>query len=205
VLIDRSGLRKARAADPRLLTLRVGRRTNFWVKNCVAIGLASGFIEPLESTGIHFIQKAVTTLVDYLPDRDFNDALRHAYNAKMAAVYDEVRDFILLHYVLTQRDEPFWRDARNAPMPDTLRETLAVYDETGRIDNPRFQLFHDTSYFFILAGNARFPRRPIAQADLAASAEIWHLLDRIREDNRALAARMPRHEAYLSELHRKPL
>ena len=204
-LIERSGLRKQRAADPRLIDMRVGRRSHFWVGNCIAVGLAAGFVEPLESTGIHLIQKAVMQLVDYLPDRDFNDALRRSYNAKMAAVYDEVRDFIMLHYVLSQRDEPFWRDARNAPLPDTLRESLAIYDETGRIENARLQLFPETSYFYILSGYGRLPRRPIVQADLAPSAEIWHLLDRMREENRQLADRMPRHEAYLSELHRKPL
>src|SRR5262249_22928919 len=87
-LIARSGLRRAGSADPGLLTIRVGRRQNFWLRNCVAVGLASGFVEPLESTGIHLIQQAVMSLVEYLPDRDFSEALRSAYNARMAAAYD---------------------------------------------------------------------------------------------------------------------
>ncbi len=94
-------------------------------------------------------------------------------------LYDEIRDFIVLHYILSQRDEPFWRDARNVPLPDTLRENLALYDETGRIDSPRLQLFLDANYFFILSGNGRLPRRPIIEADLAPSNEIRHLLDRV--------------------------
>jgi tryptophan 7-halogenase len=204
-LIGQSGLRRARGADPRLVTFRVGRRTNFWLRNCVSVGLASGFVEPLESTGIHLIQQAIMLLVDYMPDRQFNDALRRAYNAKMAAIYDEVRDFIVLHYILSQRDEPFWRDARNLPIPDTLRESLAVYDETGRIDSPRLQLFPETSYFFVLSGNGRLPRRPIVEADLAPAGEIRHMLDRIREESRGYAARMPAHAAYLAQLHRMPL
>jgi tryptophan 7-halogenase len=204
-LIGQSGLRGARGADPRLLSFRVGRRTNFWLRNCVSIGLASGFVEPLESTGIHLIQRAIMLLVDYMPDRHFSDALRRAYNARMAAVYDEVRDFIMLHYILTRRDEPFWRDARNVPLPDTLRDSLALYDETGRIESPRLQLFPETSYFFILSGNGRLPRRRIMEADLAPGGEIWHLLDRIRAENRDFAARMPGHRAFLAELHRTPL
>lgn len=204
-LIAQSDLRKPRAADPRFLNIRVGRRTNFWVRNCVAIGLASGFIEPLESTGIHLIQKAVRLLVDYFPDRDFGDPLRDAYNAAMAAVYDEIRDFIILHYILTRRDEPFWQDARNVPLPDTLRETLAVYDETGRIKNPRLQLFLEASYYFILAGSGRLPRRPVLEADLLPAGETWHLLDGIRAQARQLAAKMPSHSAYLAELHRRAL
>jgi tryptophan halogenase len=204
-LIGQSGLRRARGADPRLLSFRVGRRTNFWLRNCISVGLASGFVEPLESTGIHLIQKTIMLLVDYLPDRRFNDALRRAYNAKMAAVYDEIRDFIVLHYILSQRDEPFWRDARNVPLPDTLRESLAIYDETGRIENPRLQLFPETSYFFILSGNGRLPRRQIVEADLAPPGEIWRMLDRIREESREFAARMPAHADFLAQLHRKPL
>jgi tryptophan halogenase len=204
-LIAQSGMRRKRAADPRFIDIRVGRRTNFWLRNCVSIGLSSGFIEPLESTGIHLITKAVRLLVDYLPDRNFNEALRHSYNEAMAAIYDEVRDFIVLHYILTKRDEDFWRDARHVPLPDTLRESLAVYDETGRIQTPRLQLFSEPNYFFILAGNGRLPRRLVAEADLAPPGEIWHLLDRIREQNRQSVARMPSHSAYLAELHHRSL
>jgi tryptophan halogenase len=204
-LIAQSGLRGARGADPRLIKFRIGRRTNFWVRNCVSIGLASGFVEPLESTGIHLIQRAIMLLVEYLPDRQINDALRRAFNARMAAVYDEVRDFIMLHYILTQRDEQFWRDARNVPLPDTLRESVALYEETGRIESLRLQLFLETNYFSILSGNGRLPRRLIVEADLAPAGEIWQILDRIREHNRELVARMPDHAAYINELHKTPL
>jgi tryptophan halogenase len=201
-LIARSGLRRARSADPRQLTIRVGRRQNFWLRNCVSIGLAAGFVEPLESTGIHLIQEAVVRLVEYLPDRDCNDALRRAYNARMAAMYDEVRDFIVLHYLLAGREEPFWRDARNVPLPDTLRESLAVYEENGRIENARLRLFIEASYFAILTGNAKLPRRPIAEADSANVAELGRLLARVRVSNDEMAARMPSHKALLTELHR---
>jgi tryptophan halogenase len=201
-LIARSGLRRARSADPRQLAIRVGRRQNFWRRNCVSIGLAAGFVEPLESTGIHLIQEAVVRLVEYLPDRDFNDAQRRAYNDRMAAMYDEVRDFIVLHYLLAGREEPFWRDARNVPLPDTLRDSLAVYEENGRIENARLRLFIESSYFAILTGNAKLPRRPIAEADGANVAELGRFLARVRASNGELAARMPTHKALLAELHR---
>ena len=204
-LVGQSGLRGTRGADPRLLKFRVGRRTNFWRHNCVSVGLSSGFLEPLESTGIHLIQRAILLLVDYLPDRQFSEALRLAYNRRMAAVYDEARDFIVLHYILAGRDEAFWREARNVPLPDSLRESLEIYGETGRIDSQRLQLFTETSYFCILSGNGRLPRRPIVEADLAPAAEIWQILDRIRRENREFAARMPGHGAFLAELHRKSL
>jgi tryptophan 7-halogenase len=200
-LIAQAGLRKPATADPRFLKIRVGRRTNFWLRNCVTIGLSSGFVEPLESTGIHLIQKAVKLLVEYLPERGGNETLRNAYNKAMAAVYDEVRDFIVLHYILSQREEPFWRDSRSVPIPDTLQETLALYDESGRIGTPRLQLFLEPSYFFILAGNGRLPRRPVVEADIAPAGESWHVLESVREQNRKFAMQMPAHAAYMAELH----
>src|SRR5262249_23696743 len=157
--------------------------------------LSSGFVEPIESTGIHLIQRAVMLLVEYLPDRHFSDALRHAYNARMSALYDEVRDFIVLHYILAKRDEPFWRDSRNVPLSDSLRECVALYDEPGRIENRRLQLFPEPSYFYILSGNGRLPRRPTLEAEFASAGEIWQLLDRVREENRQFVARMPTHAA----------
>ena len=201
-LIARSGLRRERSADPRQLTIRVGRRQNFWVRNCVSVGLASGFVEPLESTGIHLIQQAILLLVEYLPERDFNEALRRAYNARMASLYDEVRDFIVLHYLLAGREEPFWRDARNVPLPDTLQECLAVYAENGRIESARLRLFGEASYFSILTGNERLPRRPIAEADCANVGELGRLIERVVASNDELAARMPSHKSLLAELHR---
>jgi tryptophan halogenase len=203
-LVARSGLRRERAADPRVLDIRVGRRADFWVRNCVAVGLSSGFVEPLESTGLHLIQKAITLLVHYLPDGTFSEALRRAYNREMAELYDEVRDFIVLHYVLAQRDEPFWRDSRNVPLPETLRDRMELYEETGRLDFalPGRPLFTETSYFFIFTGNRRLPRRPVVEAEIANRGEVWHLLDRIRAENRDFANRMPDHKSYLAELHR---
>ncbi|HKS88260.1 MAG TPA: tryptophan halogenase family protein [Stellaceae bacterium] len=203
-LIRQSGM-KERSADPRLLKIRIGRRAEFWVRNCISVGLSSGFVEPLESTGIHLIQKAVELLIKYWPDRDFDEALRRAYNDQMSAVYDQVRDFIILHYVLAQRDEEFWRDARSVSLPESLAERMALYDQTGRIETPVRELFPEPSYFYILAGNERLPRRLIVEAEIARPAEVWQLLDRIRAENRDVAARMADHKAHLAQLHRVAL
>ncbi len=199
-LVACSGLRRARSADPRLMNIRVGRRQNFWLRNCIAIGPAAGGLEPLESTGIHLIQEAVLRLTEHLPDRD--DRPRRAYNAAMAVLHDEVRDFIMLHYLLAGREEPFWRDARNVPLPDTLREFLAAYDENGHIESQRLRVFTESSYFALLAGNGRLPRRPIAAAESADIVELGRLMGRVRASNDELAARMPSHKVVLAELHR---
>lgn len=204
-LIARSGLRKESAADPRSLKIRIGRRTHFWTGNCISVGLSSGFVEPLESTGIHLIQKAITTLTKFWPDKEFNDAARVAYNDEMAECYDEVRDFIILHYWLARRDESFWRDSRNVPIPDSLRARVDLYDETGRIETSKRALFGDTNYYFILAGNGRAPRRLILEAEIANRNEVWQLLDRVRGGNQDYVDRMPSHKAYLDKLHWKPV
>ncbi len=204
-LIERSGLRKATSADPRALRFRVGRRANFWRRNCVSIGLAAGFIEPLESTGIHLIQMGVALLADFFPDKSGSDARRRAYNQRMGIVFDAARDFVMLHYILSRREEPFWRASRSVPLTDSLRELMALYDETGRIESPRMELFPATSYFFIFAGNGRVPRRRLIEAEIAASSKVWHVLDRVKADGALIAERMPLHKDYLAELNRTPI
>ena len=204
-LIKRSGLARARTADPRFLKIRVGRRSQFWVKNCVAIGLSSGFVEPLESTGIHIIQAAAMALAHFLPDRSFSPALQRAFNRQMGEVYDEVRDFIVLHYLLSQRDEPFWRDSRAVPLSDSLRELLELYDETGRIEVERLGLFQPTSYYAILAGSGRMPRRPVVEAETMPPTQNRHNLDAIRAENQRFASKMPSHAEYLAHINRKAL
>jgi tryptophan halogenase len=204
-LIARADLRRARTADPRLIRFRVGRRTHFWLRNCVSVGLSCGFVEPLESTGIHMIQKAVAWLADFWPDRGFNPALAKAFNARMGDLMNEARDFILLHYLVNRRDEPFWRAARAAPLPDTLRETLALYDETGRIQSPRLSLFPETSYYFILEGAGRLPRRLIPEAAAARPDEIGRMLGDVRAENHRFLERMPSHADYLARLHQVAL
>jgi tryptophan 7-halogenase len=204
-LIKRTDLRRARAADPRFLRMRVGRRTRFWLHNCVAVGLSSGFIEPLESTGIHLIQRAIELLIDHLPDMELADPPRRAYNRAMAGLYDEVRDFVLLHYYLTRRDEPFWRDSRAVPLPDSLSEALALYKETGKLEPIDTTVFADTNYFFILAGGDLLPRRTLPRAALAPSGETRQVLDRIREQNMVFARAMPSHRELIDSINRPRL
>ena len=204
-LVKRSGLAKARTADPRFLKIRVGRRSQFWVKNCVAIGLSSGFVEPLESTGIHIIQAAAMALAHFLPDRRFDPALRRAYNQRMDRTYHEVRDFIVLHYLLNRRAEPFWRESRAVPVSDNLSELLELYDETGRLDTSRLDLFQPTSYYAILAGSGRLPRRPVVEAQTMPSTQNRHHLDGIRAENQRFASKMPSHADYLAHINKKAL
>ncbi len=143
-------------AEPRVIPMRVGRNRNAWVKNCVAVGLSGGFIEPLESTAIHMIDTAVRWLVQYFPDTDFPDPLRNRFNHLIDELYNEVRDFICLHYALGNRtDSPYWIDAREQlEVPDTLAENLELWQYGLPAPNDiRFvSLFSPATYQAVLLG-----------------------------------------------------
>lgn len=199
-LIRFADLRRARTADPRFLRMRIGRRTSFWTHNCITVGLASGFVEPLESTGLHIVVRALENFVSFLPDRQNSEVLRAVYNRRMADLYDEVRDFIILHYLLAQRNEPFWRDSRAVDVPESLRRRLALYDQNGHLEISSGGTFADTSYYFLLAGAGRLPRRPAACAELAPGHEIRAILDGLAKRNAAFAQDMPTHAEVIAAL-----
>ncbi len=197
--------RPANGEAPRFLNMRIGRRTQFWLGNCVSVGLSSGFVEPLESTGLYFIQRGLELLLEYLPDRSLNPALVRTYNKKMTAVLEEVRDFIILHYILSEHGgRHFWQDSRNVPVPDTLLAMLELYDEAGKIEDDRVSLFREPSLYFILSGNGRLPRRPHRQAEFADPDKVCEVLGKIRAQNNSLAARLPTHGAQMKDLHGLP-
>jgi tryptophan halogenase len=190
------------ATDYRQLKMRVGRRRNFWAKNCVSVGLASGFLEPLESTGIYFIQRSLELLLEYLPDRTFNQALVQAYNKRVATIFEEVRDFILLHYLLNRRDDnAFWRDSRNVPVPDSLQAVIELHDETGMVEAGRVTLFQEPSLHFIFCGGERLPRRSLNATEFADVDRACKVLAEIRQQNLGLAEKLPTHQALMKSLH----
>jgi len=189
-------------ATPGHLKMRVGRRSNFWVKNCVSIGLAAGFLEPLESTGIFLIQKGVELLLDHFPDTQFNGALIRHYNAQMGAEFDQVRDFIVLHYLLNRReDSEFWKANRNAAPPDTLAQTMYYYHQTGLLDWENPSLFREPSFHAIVSGFDRLPRTPHPMADQVDAAKARQALAAIKTQNLALAQSLPDHRALIEAVN----
>jgi tryptophan halogenase len=153
---------QAEGLNARLLKMRIGHNRKFWVKNCVAIGLAGGFIEPLESTGIGLISQGLALLAFHFPTRDFPEPLAASYNGGMTRLYEHIREFIVLHYCISQReDTEFWRANRNNPhVPPRLQSLLDqwrhrapdAYDNTSGFD-----FFHPTSFQYILAGLGHLP------------------------------------------------
>ncbi|KAA3622989.1 MAG: tryptophan 7-halogenase [Proteobacteria bacterium] len=189
------------AGEPRFLPMRVGRRLAFWRGNCVAVGLAAGFLEPLESTGIYFVQESLEQLLRYFPGRTMNPALIERYNERMANTFDDVRDFILLHYLLSGRDGEFWTQARNVPPGDDLRAAITLHDATAMVEKPVASLFGAQSVQTILAGNGHLPEAAPPQARRVDLASIERILDEIRQRNDALAESLSDHDAVLQRLH----
>lgn len=146
-------------SEPRMLRFATGRRRAFWSRNCVALGLASGFLEPLESTSLHLVVSALYNLIDHFPDLDFDPTNIASYNDQLIREFETVRDFIILHYAPTERgDTPFWRDCRAIDIPDSLQEKIATYLGTGRIFTHSQDVFTPTSWFYIFEGMGFEPK-----------------------------------------------
>ncbi|QWF84490.1 Flavin-dependent tryptophan halogenase RebH [Amycolatopsis sp. CA-230715] len=187
------------------IRMRIGRSRNSWVRNCVAIGLSSGFVEPLESTGIFFIQNAIEQLVKHFPAAGWDESLRTSYNRQVARVMDGVREFLVLHYYAAARaDNQYWRDTKTRPLPDGLAERLEGWQtKLPDADSvwPYYHGFEPYSYIAMLLGLGGVPvQAPPALAlfdDTSASKELQLVGDQARD----LANRLPSQYTYLAQLH----
>ena len=186
-------------AEPRVLRFTAGHRRRLWSHNCVALGLASGFLEPLESTSIQLVINGVFNLLDHFPDRGFDPANIVAYNRELIEEFEHVRDFLILHYWGTRRtDTPFWRDVQAVPLPQTLRERIELYQGTGRIRGRAGELFTDLSWFYVFAGLGLRPAASDPLLDANALMRAQSLIDALRE-NIAREVRAARaHESYFA-------
>jgi len=184
--------------EPRQLRFVTGRRRKSWVKNCVAMGLAAGFVEPLESTSIHLIETAVGKLLELFPDRDFRPELAEEFNRVMGARYESVRDFIVLHYKLTARDDSeFWRYCANMPIPDSLRHQIDLFRETGRVTILDRDGFAEPSFVAMMTGLGVQPKRYDPFADTVDIRQVHGHFAGLRDMIAQAAARMPAHGAYV--------
>jgi tryptophan halogenase len=193
-------------ATPRPLRFTTGRRRKTWNRNVVAVGLAGGFLEPLESTSIYLIQVAITTLIDYLTDRPTDDVGKfdprvvEAFNRWIEMEYDRVRDFLILHYHATERDDaPIWNYCRNMRIPDSLAHKMELFRERGRVVTYKDGLFLEPSWLAVYFGQRVAPRAHEPGADALGAAAVGTQLARIRERIQTALARMPRHEDFLQK------
>ena len=190
-------------AEPRFLRFTTGRRRKFWNKNCIALGLASGFLEPLESTSIHLIQSGVTQLAAIFPDRSFDPCDAEEYNRLQIDEFDRVRDFIIAHYKATTRaDSELWRYCRNMPIPDALTYRMNLFRSSGRVSVNDRDLFVESNWLSVLIGQGIWPRRHDPLADLLPLDSVRSQMLRMRKLIRETADAMPTHEEFIARLTR---
>lgn len=186
-------------AEPRQLQFVTGKRKKFWNKNCVAIGLASGFLEPLESTSIHLIQSAISRLIAFFPDQGFSQADTDEFNRQADFEFERIRDFIILHYKATERnDSPFWDYCRSMEIPESLREKIDLYRSRGRIFREGFDFFAEPSWLQVLHGQGVQPKSYNPLVDLLSEKEIAEYLAEIQGVIQKCVGVMPNHAEFVA-------
>lgn len=190
---------------PRVIRFRPGQRRRTWSGNCVAIGLASGFLEPIESTSIHLISRGITRLLQMFPGDGICQSDIDEYNQQASNEIEHIRDFIVLHYHVTnRRDTKFWRDCSTMDIPPSLRHRIDLFRETGRVFRVPNELFAENSWIQVMLGQGILPQQHHPVADLMGDPELSRFLDEIRSSVDKTVRQLPTHQAYLDKYCKAP-
>lgn len=185
-------------ADPKFIRFSTGKRKKLWNKNCVAFGLASGFMEPLESTSIHLVQTGIAKLMSLFPTRNFDQEDIDEYNRQVDFEFVRIRDFLIAHYHVTQRDDSeFWMQCRNMSIPETLQQKIDLYKKNGRIFRVDGELFNETSWMEVLHGQGLKPEGYHPVVDTMPEDEMMQRLESIREVIQRSVDYMPSHQEFI--------
>ncbi|WP_333572587.1 tryptophan halogenase family protein [Sphingomonas sp.] len=185
--------------DPRPLRFTTGRRERFWAHNVVAIGLAAGFMEPLESTSLQLVQTGLVRLTELLPNMGPADpAIIAEYNRETIGEYEGIRDFLIAHYCISRRPEPFWRDMAAMALPHTLAHKLALWDAIGRVPLYGRESHAETSWVAVLMGQGRIPRGHEPTADRPPLDALAQLFTQRRAVLEAALPRLPSHDHFVA-------
>jgi len=188
-------------AEPRPLRFTTGRRRRFWNRNVVAVGLAAGFMEPLESTSIHLIQTAINRLLALLPERDSMELSAREFNRLTATEYERIRDFLILHYHANERDDgDFWQSCARMPIPEELGYKIAHFRAFGRIVAAPLELFQNPSWLAVMVGQLGEPERYDPMADQRPQVPYRRNLESLRRVTAEAAEAMPRHAEFIAGL-----
>ncbi|MGR4863594.1 tryptophan halogenase family protein [Caulobacter sp. LARHSG274] len=185
-------------AEPRLFRFTSGHRKQFWNRNCVGIGFASNFLEPLESTGLQLIILGVLKLLQYFPQRTIDPVLRDEYNRISTREIERIRDFIIAHYYLSRRPEPLWAACREIEIPDSLRHKLDVWKASGHIPLGDLESYMEPSWLAILLGNGVVPARYHISADFYPLEQIRTGMDLRREEIMSSAQAVSSHQDFIN-------
>jgi len=186
-------------APPRQLRFIAGRRARSWVGNCIGVGLSSGFLEPLESTSIYLIQAAITGLLELFPEPDISPVDRGEFNRLIDLEYDRIRDFLILHYHATERDDsPFWDYVRTMEIPDSLAEKMELFRRRGRVVKYREGVFLDASWVAVYLGQRVIPQGHDLRADAPGAESLVAGMVQLHRQIAEIADGMPDHAEYLA-------
>lgn len=184
--------------EPRLLRFRTGQRVRHWNRNCVGLGLASGFLEPLESTSIHLIQRGVIRLLQMFPYGGIVESDREEFNRQMDTEFRFIRDFIILHYHVTERtDSAFWRRCREMAIPDSLRHRLDLFRDTGRVFETVGDIFGENSWTQVMMGQGIEPQSYHPIVDMMSEQELRRFIEVQGQKVDHVLQQLPTHQAFI--------
>ena len=188
-------------AEPRLIRFTTGKRKKAWNRNCVAIGLAGGFMEPLESTSIHMVQTAIMRLIACFPDKAFNQADIDLFNAQSDEEYERIRDFLIMHYRVNQREGlPFWDYCRSMDVPPAVQQRIELYKSHGRIFRKGDELFADASWLQVMHGQGLRAQGYHPLVDQRSKEDIAAFLSAVQKTIAACVKAMPPHAEYIDAM-----
>jgi tryptophan halogenase len=187
--------------DPRPIKFTTGQRKQYWNKNCIALGLSSGFIEPLESTSIHFIQNGIMWLLLMFPDLSIEASTVREYNAKMRSEAEHIRDFIVLHYTLNERyGDPFWDHCRNMELPESLTHRMELFEQSARVFKPQDDVFAENSWVQVMMGQGLVPKSYHNIAQAMTDSQMKEFLSSIHTSVSATVSKLPKHGDFVKTL-----
>ena len=185
-------------AEPRTIRFETGRRKSSWSHNVVALGLSAGFVEPLESTSIHLIQNGIQRLLALFPDKPISPLERDEYNRGMGELYDDLRDFVILHYKATQRDDSeLWRYVSSMEVPESLARKMDLWRLHGRVFREGHELFGPVSWVAVMLGQNLWPDAYDTIADSLDERKVSEAMAQMREDYRKAAEALPNQQQFL--------
>ena len=186
--------------EPRVIKFRPGQRRKHWRKNCVAVGLASGFIEPLESTSIHMIQRSAIRLMQMFPLSGIRQTDIDEFNRQTNNEIEHIRDFVVLHYHVTNRtDSPFWQYCRSMDVPESLKHRIDLFRETGRVFRMPNELFAENSWLQVMLGQGIEPEQYHPVVNVMSDSELDHFLGEIKKYVDTTVTNMPTHQQYIDQ------
>jgi tryptophan halogenase len=190
---------------PRVIKFTTGQRQQHWNKNCVAIGLAAGFLEPLESTSIHLIQRGILRLLQLFPTQGINQSDMDEFNTQMREEFLFVRDFIVLHYHVTEReDTPFWRQCKVMKIPETLQHRIDLFKESGRIFQKDNDVFAENSWSQVMLGQGLMPEEFHPIVNMMTDEELERFLTSIKASVNNMVDQLPSHQQFIDSYCKAP-